>query len=97
MGASRGVSWGIRSCSRASRTSLSNPGSAVAVGALLQLRVDVHRHFRVGVPDLAHNPLHVELAFGVLSSLVLAGVFVRAVCAVVGCGWLRALWVFWER
>jgi hypothetical protein len=31
-----------------------------------------------------------KLAFGVLSSLVLAGVFVRAVRAVCGCGWLRA-------
>jgi hypothetical protein len=59
-------------------------GSTVALGALLQLRVDIHRHLRVGVPDLAHDPLHVELAFGVLSSLVLAGVFVRAVGAVVG-------------
>jgi hypothetical protein len=36
-------------------------GSTVAIGALLQLRVDVHRHLRVGVPDLAHDPLHVEV------------------------------------
>lgn len=30
-------------------------------GSLLQLGVDVHRHPRVGVADLAHHPLHVEL------------------------------------
>jgi hypothetical protein len=28
---------------------------------LLELRVDVHRHLRVGVPDLAHDPLDVEV------------------------------------
>ncbi|HEX8106022.1 MAG TPA: hypothetical protein VF533_25630 [Solirubrobacteraceae bacterium] len=31
-----------------------------AVGALLELRVDVERHLRVGVADLAHDPLDVE-------------------------------------
>jgi hypothetical protein len=35
-------------------------GAVGAVGALLELRVDVHRHLRVGVPDLGHHPLHVE-------------------------------------
>ncbi|MEX0972372.1 MAG: hypothetical protein WDZ46_03845 [Solirubrobacterales bacterium] len=31
-----------------------------AVYPLLELRVDVHRHLRVGVADLAHHPLDVE-------------------------------------
>jgi hypothetical protein len=31
-----------------------------AVGALLQLRVDVERHLRVGMAGLAHDPLDVE-------------------------------------
>lgn len=32
-----------------------------AVDPLLELRVDVHRHLRVGVADLAHHPLDVEV------------------------------------
>ncbi|HKG04753.1 MAG TPA: hypothetical protein VKB03_16395 [Conexibacter sp.] len=32
-----------------------------AVDALLQLRIDVERHLRVGVADLAHDPFHVEV------------------------------------
>ncbi|HEV3318458.1 MAG TPA: hypothetical protein VG053_01835 [Solirubrobacteraceae bacterium] len=32
-----------------------------SVYALLQLRVDVHRHLRVGVADLSHDPLDVEV------------------------------------
>jgi hypothetical protein len=32
----------------------------LALDALLELRVDVHRHLRVGVADLAHDPQHVE-------------------------------------
>ena len=34
--------------------------SMLALHALLELRVDVERHLRVGVPDLAHDPLDVE-------------------------------------
>jgi hypothetical protein len=30
------------------------------IDSLLQLRVDVHRHLRVRVPDLAHHPEDVE-------------------------------------
>jgi hypothetical protein len=36
-------------------------GAVVALGALLQLRVGVHRHLRVGVADLVHDPLDVEV------------------------------------
>src|SRR4051812_3236951 len=32
-----------------------------ALGALLELRVDVHRHRRVGVTNLGHHELEVEL------------------------------------
>jgi hypothetical protein len=32
----------------------------LALDALLQLGVDVHRHLRIGVADLAHHPQHVE-------------------------------------
>jgi hypothetical protein len=32
----------------------------LTIDALLQLRVDVHRHLRIRVPDLAHHPEHVE-------------------------------------
>jgi hypothetical protein len=32
----------------------------LALDALLQLRVDVERHLRVGVADLAHHPEDVE-------------------------------------
>src|SRR5215218_4477682 len=35
--------------------------SVAALDSLLQLRVRVHRHLRVGVPDLTHDPLHVEV------------------------------------
>jgi hypothetical protein len=35
--------------------------STVTLGALLQLRVDIDRHLRIGMPDLAHDPLHVEV------------------------------------
>jgi hypothetical protein len=31
------------------------------VDALLELGVDIHRHLRVGVADLAHHPLDVEV------------------------------------
>lgn len=31
------------------------------VDPLLELRVDIHRHPRISVADLAHDPLHVEL------------------------------------
>jgi hypothetical protein len=34
--------------------------AVVALGALLQLRVHIHRHLRVGVADLVHDPLHVK-------------------------------------
>ena len=36
-------------------------GAVVALRALLQLRIDVHRHLRVGVADLVHHPLDVEV------------------------------------
>ncbi|MGZ6574601.1 MAG: hypothetical protein ACXVHB_19535 [Solirubrobacteraceae bacterium] len=32
----------------------------LALDALLQLRVDVERHLRIGVADLPHHPQHVE-------------------------------------
>jgi len=35
--------------------------AVVALGALLELRVDVHRHLRVGVAYLIHHPLHVKV------------------------------------
>jgi hypothetical protein len=35
--------------------------AVVTLGALLELRVHVHRHLGVGVADLAHNPLDVEV------------------------------------
>jgi hypothetical protein len=31
-------------------------GAVAALNALLELCVDVHRHRRVSVPDLAHDP-----------------------------------------
>ena len=34
--------------------------AVLALGALLQLGVDVHRHLRVGVADLTHDPQDVE-------------------------------------
>jgi hypothetical protein len=35
--------------------------TVVALGALLKLGVNVHRHLRVGVADLIHHPLHIEV------------------------------------
>ena len=35
-------------------------GAVGALDALLQLRVDVERHRRIGVADLTHDPLDVE-------------------------------------
>jgi hypothetical protein len=35
-------------------------GAVGALDALLEQGVDVERHLRIGVPDLAHHPLDVE-------------------------------------
>jgi hypothetical protein len=35
--------------------------AVVALGALLELGINVERHLRVGVADLAHHPLDVEV------------------------------------
>lgn len=34
--------------------------AVLALNPLLQLRVDIHRHLRIRVPDLAHDPLQVK-------------------------------------
>jgi hypothetical protein len=43
-------------------TGAPEPSVERAIRALLELRVDVHRHPRVGVADLGHHPFNVEPA-----------------------------------